>query len=452
MYGSLKTDTQYPLPLFGGDSDVLAPRDFLRAADQIGAEFVRDAIWSGDRCNWVGWQMKPVSGYFQTVYSACGLSLYEGLAGIALFLAHLTRYTQDHHQKAVLDGALRQILRDGETLDLPGMNGFYSGFAGVAWTLADIGELLGDEQLIDTGLAWMRRACAIHSGLYDVLSGAAGLIAPAIDLAVRFDRPEFLDQAEEHARALVHAAQAIGAGVSWPSPGGGPNLLGYSHGAAGIACALLEMDEVRPDPQYRRTAIQALEYERALYNAQENNWPDLREQGTNPQATPGYPVAWCHGACGIGLSRLRMLELRDPDDKLLSEADSALRRVSADVATPKAPEHSDFTYCHGITGNAEFLLETALQWDRADIRAAATSIGQFGIEQYQSKGAAWPCGLRLGEIRGLMLGLAGIGHFFLRLYDPAQVRGVLLLRPQSEQKNAGMQPSDANEEGVVYAR
>ncbi|MBZ5605373.1 MAG: hypothetical protein LAO79_24000 [Acidobacteriia bacterium] len=414
--------------LFRGDSD--GPADFLRAADQIGAEFVRDAIWSGDRCNWIGWQMKPVDGFFQAVHGACGLSLYDGLAGIALFLVHLVEFTDDRHHRTVLRGALHQILQDGSKLDQPGMRGFYSGLAGVAYTLVCAGEALADDMLIETGLDWMTRAATPSSDLHDVLSGSAGLIAPLIDLAGRYGRPDFLRLAGEQARALVAAAVISGGTASWPEPGGvGPNLLGYSHGTAGIACALFEI-AAHLDHRFAETASRAVQYERSLFDPSECNWPDLRERRTNPQAAAGFPVAWCHGAAGIGMARLRMLE-HHPDDATLAEVDAALRCVSADLATPKTPENGDFTYCHGAAGNAEFLLEVAREWDRTDIRTAVHNVGWFGIERYQSKGLSWPCGLRLGEVRGLMLGLAGIGHFYLRLHDPERVPGILLVRPRA---------------------
>jgi hypothetical protein len=44
----------------------------------------------------------------------------------------------------------------------------------------------------------------------------------------------------------------------------------------------------------------------------------------------------------------------------------------------------------------------------------------------------WPCGVPGGgESPSLMLGLAGIGHFYLRLYDPASVPSVLLVKPEA---------------------
>jgi len=44
----------------------------------------------------------------------------------------------------------------------------------------------------------------------------------------------------------------------------------------------------------------------------------------------------------------------------------------------------------------------------------------------------WPCGLqRAATVPGLMVGTAGIGHFLLRLYDPAAVPSILSVWPES---------------------
>jgi lantibiotic modifying enzyme len=47
------------------------------------------------------------------------------------------------------------------------------------------------------------------------------------------------------------------------------------------------------------------------------------------------------------------------------------------------------------------------------------------VERYARTRAAWPCGTHTGETPNLMLGLAGIGYFYLRLAQP-QVPSVLL--------------------------
>ncbi|HYP18471.1 MAG TPA: lanthionine synthetase LanC family protein, partial [Chloroflexia bacterium] len=53
-----------------------------------------------------------------------------------------------------------------------------------------------------------------------------------------------------------------------------------------------------------------------------------------------------------------------------------------------------------------------------------------GMVQYGQQRMPWPCGVMGGgENPSLMLGLAGIGYFYLRLYDPDKVPSVLMLQP-----------------------
>ena len=43
-------------------------------------------------------------------------------------------------------------------------------------------------------------------------------------------------------------------------------------------------------------------------------------------------------------------------------------------------------------------------------------VGQFGIKQYSANNS-WPIGVGNGLNQSLMLGMAGIGYYYLRLYD-----------------------------------
>jgi lantibiotic modifying enzyme len=66
--------------------------ELLRTADGIGSRLGRQAIWHGNRCNWVGAQPieRHPGGLYQGVtYEALGPDLYSGTAGVALFLAEL---------------------------------------------------------------------------------------------------------------------------------------------------------------------------------------------------------------------------------------------------------------------------------------------------------------------------------------------------------------------------
>ncbi len=91
-------------------------------------------------------------------------------------------------------------------------------------------------------------------------------------------------------------------------------------------------------------------------------------------------------------------------------------------------ETGNFSLCHGLAGNAEVLLYgyKVLGDEMVDKRTLAVGVANAGIDMYATRGHQWPCGAGGGETPSLMLGLAGIGHFYLRLYNLA-VLPILIL-------------------------
>ena len=57
----------------------------------------------------------------------------------------------------------------------------------------------------------------------------------------------------------------------------------------------------------------------------------------------------------------------------------------------------------------------------------ALAVADAGIERYLEREDDWPCGVGAGENPSLMVGMAGIGHFYLRLGAP-QVPEVVIFR------------------------
>jgi lantibiotic modifying enzyme len=65
-------------------------------------------------------------------------------------------------------------------------------------------------------------------------------------------------------------------------------------------------------------------------------------------------------------------------------------------------------------------------WERV-----AHQVGGWGVERLKAR-LPWPCGIpNGGETPALLTGLAGIGHFYLRLADPETVPSVLILSGQA---------------------
>jgi lantibiotic biosynthesis protein len=211
------------------------------------------------------------------------------------------------------------------------------------------------------------------------------------------------------------------------------DLTGFSHGASGIALALLELAAVTHDARFRDTAVAGFDYERQHFNAEQENWPDFRifdDELPGTQRTPSYLTAWCHGAPGIGLTRLRGYEItRDPT--MRREAEAALR-TTARVIRDTAGTSASYALCHGIFGNSEVLLHAAAAFNDESYRRVAETVALKAAERYLDDDGACPCGVPGGgETPNLMLGLAGIGYHNLRLDDLLQNPPILLVSGKS---------------------
>ena len=138
-------------------------------------------------------------------------------------------------------------------------------------------------------------------------------------------------------------------------------------------------------------------------------------------------VAWCHGATGVGLARLRLHQFLPNEPTILGEAEIAIRTTAATLERPSSPEIRNLSLCHGDAGNADLLLLAGDLLDRPELRRQAETAGVCALEQFEDTASPWPCGVQgAGETPSLMLGLAGIGQFLLRLCDSEAIPTVLL--------------------------
>jgi lantibiotic biosynthesis protein len=396
----------------------------LETAARLGATIASDAIWYDGRCNWVGGDVEerpPGSGVVLTSFVALGGDLYGGTAGVGLFLAELATATADEHLRRTALGASAHALARSDELPI----GLYAGRLGTALAAARAARLLGAEELregaarlLDVPRSWWR-----GSDDFDLISGAAGSIVALLALAPLLDRPDLLERAAALGEGLVGSARRSERGWSWPSPTtpGAHDLTGLSHGAAGAAYALLELHAATGDESFRAAADHAFAYERSWFDPEHENWPDLREErravsGRRPLT---YTALWCHGAAGIALTRLRASKLLR-HEPYRDEAAVAVRTTARLVESWLA-SGGNFSLCHGLAGNAEVLLE-------GGETELAHRIALEGIERYGNGGLPWPCGAADGQTPSLFLGLAGIGRFYLRLFDQA-LPSILLIRP-----------------------
>jgi hypothetical protein len=415
----------------------MRPDELIEVAARIGRRIVDRARWDGDACTW------EVERFDYTLGSArpqiADGALYQGTAGIALFLGELARVAGDDAAARTAAAAIRHALAAAAELPPAGF-GFHNGRVGIAWAAARLAAVLDRPELRAEAAAGLASLAGREreDHVLDVVGGAAGAIPALLALYRDLGRDEPLEVACRLGDRLIETARREPGGWSWGSAGAAivRNLTGVAHGASGIAVALLELARASGRGRYRFAAEMALLYERRLFDAEHSNWPDLRHKELNDLAHSGDPdavrraalagavppyrpvfmTAWCHGAPGIGLARLRALALTG-DEVHRREAEAALEATLPGLRPPTAENYS---LCHGVGGNCELPLEASAAFGNAALRAVCDDCADYGWETYERAGRPWPCGTE-NQVSdpSLMLGEAGIGHFYLRLADPA---------------------------------
>jgi type 2 lantibiotic biosynthesis protein LanM len=417
-------------------------QELLAAATAVGDRLAALASREHDRILWYGlaptaggvWQFGPIQA-----------DLYGGQPGIALFLAQLAAVTGEARYAELARGAAAALLpvaRPAEEANVPIERlGAMSGWGGVIYTLAHLAALWGDPALLDAAECCLARLPALVDAddSLDLIDGAAGCLVALLALHELRPAAATLAAAVRCGERLLARAEPQPAGLGWrnvpvfPLP-----LTGFSHGAAGIAWSLLQLAAATGEERFAAAACQGLAFERSLYSPERGNWIDRRGEMARAGTADGAPApppsdplheseklmcAWCHGATGIGLSRLAALPLLD-DPALHEEIAIAVRTTLAEGFG------LNHCLCHGDLGCLEFLLLAARRLGDAALAEQVYRLAGGVLANVATDG--WRFGMPAGaEPPGLMLGLAGIGYGFLRLAFPEQVPSVLLLETRA---------------------
>jgi len=366
----------------------------LGCAANTAWRLARSAIWSADTCNWFVTTVDPLHvSERRPLRSLANGALYSGTAGIGLILAEMFAVVADAKMKRVALGALKHSLRSITDAGLTSF-GFFNGRVGIAYALARAARLLDREDFAQAARTVVRSLVGRESedrGI-DVIGGAAGAIPALITLGHLLKPEPAFDIAVALGDRLIDSAHRGPFGWSWGSRTYQVrDLCGLAHGAGGCGWALLELHAATTLDRYRYAASQAFAYEASAFDAATGNWPDyrhpalaellrepdgrdqlrrrLRSGGAVPKWSDTSMVAWCHGAAGIALTRLRAFEiLGSPEYR--DEATSAVETTCRD--TPRYG--SSHCLCHGIFGNCESLLEGSRILQRPDWRAVALEL------------------------------------------------------------------------------
>lgn len=417
-------------------------RLFVTGASEIGEQILRRGDPGTNTFNWR--TISQIQDGRATWGSSA--SLYSGASGISLFLTELWKVTGEERFIRSARAAMERVATRPPDLQESGY-GLYTGRMGAAYALLALWNATREDRFAEMALR-MGQSCVplirAELKMSDLLGGLAGAILGLLCLHRVTQEEWVLDVIEESVGRLVGAAHHGPSGIYWdPSPRIIRGLCGLAHGASGIGYTFLELGRYFEDPTYYSIAAQSFLYESAYYDRSTGNWPDFRKGIGNREdyldhrlaflsgdraffTTPSDMNAWCHGAAGIGLARLRSVELTgEPIHE--REARKAIARTTQDLRRDGIGGKPSFTLCHGDTGRAELLIEAARVLADEEALANARDVADR-VLQWQAAAQPFVSGYPSSEGEedpSLFMGSSGIGHFLLRLARPALVHSIL---------------------------
>ncbi|MGG1546625.1 type 2 lanthipeptide synthetase LanM family protein [Bacillus paralicheniformis] len=392
-----------------------SPEQFLDVAEIIGDEMKNHAIFGKeDDVTWLGINQNYND---QLAFSPLEFDLYDGLLGVGLFYANLYHVTKKDDYKNIADKALNSALNYAENypLEFP-LSAFY-GYGAYAYVLSNFSFIFHCRDYLTQAKKMLNRVLGSieEDQSLDYLGGSAGLIIVCIHLYKRTGEPYLLDIANRCGKLLVNKKEQQMNGAGWRSNQLDKPLSGLSHGSSGFTWALMALYKFTKNADFKIAFMDSMDYEKSLFNKKEKNWLDLRD---NTERNGNS--MWCHGAAGIGMSRIMMGDYTN-NVELLDEIDAAVNQ------TLKSGFGITHSLCHGDLGNLDLLLLAANKFQSENLKETALKIGS-DVAYSITKG-----NVRYGTVSGvknlgLMLGQAGIGYGLLRLAFPEKVPSILTLQ------------------------
>lgn len=402
---------------FEGTEKTIDEKQAIRLCQDIGDLLIKRAVdLNGNSATWIS---TTILGKEESEFSVgpVGNDIYLGNAGIALYLAHLYKFTNEEKYKDIVEKAVHYNIRflQQEKLYENGNIGYYNGTSGLLLSVAIINRIIpipNFDEIINMSLDRLRKL-AKNCNNFDIFAGSSGLISSLIVLSNMY--PEYLS----HIRPLLQdsyenlRANAVRRdGVAYWKNKNTLAYVGYAHGNAGILAALIKLKSIENELfGYSLVDVNFLQgiwnFIDSAYDEQLNNWEN----------TPGskkYSYGWCHGAQGLLMTQTIAKEccsqfLRD-EDYIKNLVDITVREGFG--ANP--------SYCHGDLGSLRTLEYYSKVFGDQDMlekcRKTYATIYQRTISKKWRKQV-----LSHSESLGLLLGVSGWGYSVLQYLYPDEV-------------------------------
>ncbi|HEY0611991.1 MAG TPA: lanthionine synthetase LanC family protein [Chitinophaga sp.] len=358
------------------------------------------------------------------------LDLFNGTAGVILCCLRLYERYQIPVYLEACQSATETLLQHPAVLQQEYYT-LYTGATGLLYLCIKMYEATGKESYLSHALRLLKH---FEHGILekvvqdDFISGHAGNIFLLTYLHAHTQHDSLSALIRQLTDKIIHQARIAPQGLRWGHIKRSFDCLtGFSHGASGIAYALLHAARHFRDEGLYYLAQQALAYEMLYYDEPNSNWLDLRLTSTlvaeedildwGPSVFRKYASnvnSWAHGAAGIGLARLYAWQLTG-EDTYSQHIQVIIQRSLQDLQELK---RGDFTLCSGYGGVAAFLSQAAAVLQRPELHLPVQQTALAAVRYYQQHGTYNSYVPGNNNDPGLFSGMAGVGYLLLNALFP----------------------------------
>lgn len=394
------------------EDDRELPERYIKA---IFDDLKSKCLEADDICSMVGFEPDIKDKYRISYLSG---NLYNGL-GVIYFMALADKKFGGKNSDVIL-----KLVKGIETINpykrLPGnIASSFNGLSGRLYVYDRIYDLTGCgeyreyydrivEYLADTGLS--------QDDVLDYVTGVCGGIVAIINLYYKNKDKRLLGIIEKYAAFIKEKIEHMDH----------ENVLnGMAHGYSGFATALFKIYGHCKDKYFYDKAVEFVLREDASYSEKEGNWKDTRSGKYDM-------VFWCHGAAGIGLSRISTIKYIEHDKKLLAMWKRDIRSAIDAVKRYGTRFEQKHGLCHGLMGNLLILDHMAEKTNDSDLKAFVREKLCMFLSRLKTDAINYENALNAEDV-GFMLGLSGIGYSIMKLTDE-KISNILLFEGLEEEQ------------------
>lgn len=336
---------------------------------------------------------------------SAGMNLYDGIPGIAVFYALLESKSKTKEISDMLQNLDRRMFSYTDDVavgrkEKSRQTGLFVGEGSIIYGYLLLYQTTGRIEYLhyaEKHTTAVRMIAEDHME-FDLLSGNAGWIVVLEKLYQITKNRDYIQYAVDAGEKLWKQSMPMEHGRGWICAGQEVPLAGMAHGNSGFILAYTCLLQLTGDERYTNRIMQLLDYEDSLYSSEKKNWLDLRK-GKSKADQQAVMNAWCHGAPGILLSRIKLLECSEfqENEQVKEDICNGIRALM-DWKTEE-----NFCICHGLAGRYWIMKVCGERLKRADLKREAIRVKRYMAENIEM------IPLKERYNIGFMAGITGVG-------------------------------------------